>query len=172
MGLLEEIDAIIREVREAKPVPLSASAMINKKSLLAKLERIRRSCPEELRQARYVVQDREGLLSEAQAEIEKMRADAQAERDRLVARTEVVAAARREADNIIDEARNQARQIRMEADDYVDGKLANFEAVLQKTLRAVTRGRDALSGRLDVAGQPVDDSGELVLPSHRGAVRR
>lgn len=172
MGLLEEIDGVIQEVREAKPVPLSASAMINKKSILARLERIRRDAPDELRQARYVVQDRDGLFHEAQAEIDKMRAEAKLERDRMVSRTEVVAAARRQADIIIEEAHNHARQIRMEADDYVDGKLANFEAVLQKTLRAVTRGRDALQGRLDVAGQPIDDSGELVLPSHGGSLRR
>ena len=172
MGLLEEIDAVIQEVREAKPVPLSASAMINKKGMLARLERIRREIPEELRQARFVVQDREGIFSEAQAEIDKMKAEAQAERDRMVARTEVVAAARREADKIIDGARNRAQQMRMEADDYVDAKLANFEVVLQKTLSAVTRGRDALRGRLDVAGQPIEDSGELVLPYPRGAARR
>jgi cell division septum initiation protein DivIVA len=175
VGLLEEIDAVIQEVREAKPVPLSASAMINKKGLLQQLERIRRNAPEELKQARWVVQDRQGLLSGAQAEIDKMKAEAQVERDRMVARTEIVAAASREADKIIDEAKNRARQIRMEAEDYVDAKLASFEVVLHKTLSAVTRGRESLRGRLDVAGQqvPMDEPGELaVLPSDTGSFRR
>lgn len=166
MGLLEDIDSVVREVQEAKPVPLSASAMINKKSLLTKLERIRKNAPEELKQARWVVQDRDGLMTGAQAEIEQLKAEVYAERERLLSQNEMVAAANREADNIIEEAKKRARQIRVEAEDYVDAKLASFEVVLQKTLGAVTRGRDSLRGRLDVAGQhvPTDRPGEVTDP--------
>jgi cell division septum initiation protein DivIVA len=174
VGLLEEIDAVIHEVREAKPVPLSASAMINRKALLGRLEQIRRNAPEELKQARWVVQDREELITGAQAEIDKMRVEAHAERDRILSRTEIVAAASREADKMIEEAKSRARQIRMEAEDYVDAKLASFEVVLHKTLGAVTRGRESLRGRLDVAGQevPLDEPGELAtLPSDSGGFR-
>lgn len=166
MGLIEDIDSAIAEIRDAKPVPLSASAMINKKSLLIKLERIRRSAPEEIQQARYLVQDREGLMSGAQVEIERLREQAYAERDKLVSRTEIVAAASREADKIIEESKRRARQIREEAEDYVDAKLAGFEVVLSKTLGAVTRGRESLRGRLDVAGQhvPTDSPGQVTDP--------
>lgn len=166
MGLLEDIDSVIREVQEAKPVPLSASAMVNKKSLLTKLERIRKNAPEELKQARWVVQDRDGLMTGAQAEIEQLKAEVYAERERLLSQTEMVVAANREADSIVEEAKKRARQIRVEAEDYVDAKLASFEVVLQKTLGAVTRGRDSLRGRLDVAGQhvPTDQPGEITDP--------
>lgn len=166
MGLLEDIESVIAEVREAKPVPLSASAMINRKSLLTKLERIRRNAPEELQQAQYMMKDRDGYMTGAHAEIEQLRAQVYAERDRLVSRTEIVAAASREADKILEEAKKRARQIRSEAEDYVDAKLAGFEVVLQKTLGAVTRGRESLRGRLDVAGQqvPTDQPGEFTNP--------
>lgn len=166
MGLLEDIDSVIREVQEAKPVPLSASAMVNKKSLLTKLERIRKNAPEELKQARWVVQDRDGLMTGAQAEIEQLKSEVYAERERLLSQTEMVVAANREADSIVEDAKKRARQIRVEAEDYVDAKLASFEVVLQKTLGAVTRGRDSLRGRLDVAGQhvPTDQPGEITDP--------
>lgn len=166
MGLLEDIDSVIREVQEAKPVPLSASAMVNKKSLLTKLERIRKNAPEELKQARWVVQDRDGLMTGAQAEIEQLKAEVYAERERLLSQNEMVVAANREADSIVEDAKKRARQIRVEAEDYVDAKLASFEVVLQKTLGAVTRGRDSLRGRLDVAGQhvPTDQPGEITDP--------
>lgn len=166
MGLLEDIDSVIREVQEAKPVPLSASAMVNKKSLLTKLERIRKNAPEELKQARWVVQDRDGLMTGAQAEIEQLKSEVYAERERLLSQNEMVVAANREADSIVEDAKKRARQIRVEAEDYVDAKLASFEVVLQKTLGAVTRGRDSLRGRLDVAGQhvPTDQPGEITDP--------
>lgn len=159
MDVLEEIEAIMEEIRNAKPVPFSASAMINKQDLLDRLEAIRQNAPEELKQARWVMRDREELLSRTQKDAETMIAQAKAERDRLVARTEIVAAANREADKIIEEAKGRAREIRMEAEDYVDAKLANFEVVLQKTLAAVVKGRESLRGRLDAA-QPSEESDE------------
>jgi hypothetical protein len=170
VGLLEELDVVMQEIMEAKPVPLSASAMINKKSLLTKLENIRRNAPEELRQARYMVQNRDGLLSGAQSEIDELRRQVYAERDRILARTDIVIAANKEADRILDEARKRAAQIRGEAEDYVDSKLASFEVVLQKTMASVTKGRESLGGRLDVAGHqvPMDQPGELRDPTDPG----
>ena len=170
VGLLEELDGVMQEIMEAKPVPLSASAMINKKSLLTKLENIRRNAPEELRQARYMVQNRDGLLSGAQSEIDELRRQVYAERDRILARTDIVIAANKEADRILDEARKRAAQIRGEAEDYVDSKLASFEVVLQKTMASVTKGRESLGGRLDVAGHqvPMDQPGELRDPTDPG----
>lgn len=149
MDVLEQIEAIMEEIRNAKPVPFSASAMVNKQELLDRLEAVRQNAPEELKQARWVMRDRDDLLGRTQREAEQMIASAKAERDRLVARTEIVAAANREADKIIEEAKTRAREIRMEAEDYVDAKLANFEVVLQKTLAAVVKGRESLRGRLD-----------------------
>lgn len=171
MDVIEEIEAVMEEIRNAKPVPFSASAMINKQELLERLEKIRDDAPEELKQARWVMRDRDDLLGRTQREAEQFIAEATAERDRLVARTEIVAAANREADKIIDEAKNRAREIRMEAEDYVDAKLANFEVVLQKTLAAVVKGRERLRGRLDVAGQPVPEEEEEEETSETGNVR-
>ena len=48
--------------------------------------------------------------------------------------------------------------MRLEVDDYVDAKLANFEIILRKTLGAVEHGREKISGRHDeleaLAGPP------------------
>lgn len=136
-------------VAEAKAVPLSASVMVNRAEIDGLVGELRDALPEEVRQARWIVKERDDLLARADAEADQLLADARAERERLIARTEVVQAANREADRIVDEAREQARQIRLEAEDYVDAKLANFEVVLQKTLSAVERGREKLRGRLD-----------------------
>lgn len=150
MDVMEELEALIEEIRNAKNVPFSASAMVDRKGLIDRLEALRQAAPEELKQARWLMRDREELLSRSQKESERMMVEAQSERDRMVARTEIVAAANREADKIIEEAKGRAREIRMEAEDYVDAKLASFEVVLQKTLTAVEKGRESLRGRLDL----------------------
>lgn len=160
MDLIEEIEAIIEEVRNAKNVPLSASAMINRQDMLEKLESLKQNAPEELKQARWVMRDREEVLNRTQEEVTKLKAEAVEERDRLLSRTEIVNAANREADRILDEAKSRAREIRMEAEDYVDAKLANFEVILQKTLQAVGKGRESLRGRLDAASGGGPDATE------------
>jgi hypothetical protein len=49
--------------------------------------------------------------------------------------------------------------MRGEVDDYVDTKLANFEVVLEKTITAVRRGRDKLSGRSAAGDLAPDQEG-------------
>ena len=166
MSIFEDIDGLIAEVSAAKPVPFSASAMVNKQALLETLERMKAEAPEEMKQARWVMRDREELLGKTQVETQRVVEEARAERDRLVAKTEIVAAANREADKIIEAAKSRAKEIRMEAEDYVDAKLANFEVVLQKTLAAVAKGRESLRGRLDVPQSAEgDDVGGPAEPS-------
>ncbi len=136
-------------VAEAKTVPLSASIMLNRSEVDGLVTELRDALPEEIKRARWILKERDEVLDKARREAETILEDANAERERLVSRTDVVQAANREADRIVEDAHEQARQLRLEAEDYVDAKLANFEVVLNKTLAAVERGREKLRGRLD-----------------------
>ncbi len=138
-----------RLVAEAKTVPLSASIMVNRAEVDGLVADVRDAMPDELTQARWVVKERDEILARAEADADRILHDARVERDRLVTQQEVARAAEREAARLVDEARDHARQIRLEAEDYVDAKLANFEVVLNKTLSAVEKGRQKLRGRLD-----------------------
>ncbi|MFT4044045.1 MAG: DivIVA domain-containing protein [Gordonia sp. (in: high G+C Gram-positive bacteria)] len=75
---------------------------------------------------------------------DKSVADGIAEQQRLVSETEVVAAAKSEAERIIDAAHAEADRLRGDCDIYVDDKLAQFEEILTGTLRSVNRGRHQL----------------------------
>src|SRR5687767_6283148 len=132
---------------EARPVPLSASVMVNRKDFEDVIDDIRASLPEELRQSRWVIKERDEVLEQAEREAEQVLADAKAEAARLISETEVVRQSQRQAERILDEAREQSRVLRLEAEDYVDAKLANFEIVLAKTMRSVEKGREQLRGR-------------------------
>lgn len=147
-----DVEAHIAQIEQlladARPVPLSASVMVNRKDLEDLIGALRGALPEELRQSRWVIKERDELLAQAARESDQIIADARDERDRLLSETEVVREANRRAQQIIDEAQEQARVLRLEAEDYVDSKLANFEIVLQKTIKTVERGRERLRGRL------------------------
>lgn len=158
-SLLSKMEHLLAE---ARPVPLSSSVMVNRNDFDELIAELRAGMPEEMRQSRWIIKERDEVLAQATRESEQIISDAQRERDRLVSAEEVVRAARREADHILEEAREAARTLRLEAEDYVDGKLATFEITLHKTLKAVEKGRDRLRGRM--ASDELADSGEADEP--------
>lgn len=156
--LLDDVLAQIEaQVRGAKSMPLSASALIDRKGVLALLEEARRVLPDELHRARQLIRDRNELLAAARGEAERYLERARHQRDELVSQTEVVQAAMREADRIIHEARQAGARMRAEAEEYVEAKLANFEVVLTKTLQTVEKGRQRMAGLLEADRLTADE---------------
>ncbi|MFB3738252.1 MAG: ATPase [Candidatus Velamenicoccus archaeovorus] len=160
MDLAARLQQLEDMVKEAKSMPLSSSALLNRDEVLELLAEMKASLPEEIKQARWVVKDREELLTKARRDAEKLVEEARAEQLRLASQEEVVKRADREAEAIVAEARERANQMRLEAEDYVDAKLAQFEIALQRigedlattssalhrTLEQVEVGRERLRG--------------------------
>jgi vacuolar-type H+-ATPase subunit H len=139
-GRLQQLEEL---VAEAKSMPLSTSVLVNREEVLELIQEMRASLPEEIKQARWVVKDREQLLTKARKDAEGIIQQALEEQKKLVAQEEVVKASVREAERVMDEARQQARSIRLEAEDYMDQKLAAFEATLQRTLEQLAAIRES-----------------------------
>jgi cell division septum initiation protein DivIVA len=154
MDLIERIDELQVLVEEAKAVPLSSSAVINRDEFLELLAQLKETVPEEVRQARWMSRDRDELIARARKESERIITEAAEQRDRLLSRTQIVHAAQREAERLIDEAKERCAQTRVEAEDYIDQKLAAFEILLNKTLNTVGRGREQLQGDAQTVNVP------------------
>lgn len=133
-------------VETARTLPMSASAVVHRDEVLGRLQQLRELVPAAVDDAQRLLGDRDEVVEEGRREVERLRAEALAERTRLVERESVLREARAEAERLLASAREQADAMRDEVEDYVDGKLANFEVVLAKTLAAVERGRARLSG--------------------------
>jgi cell division septum initiation protein DivIVA len=141
---LAELTAI---VEQARSMPMSASCVVNRGEVLGLIEEIRALLPEEFRHAQMLLADRESVVDEGRREAQRLINRAEEERLALTSETEVVSEARRQAQRIRTDAVQEAETMRREVDDYVDTKLANFEVVLEKTIGAVRRGREKVSGR-------------------------
>ncbi len=154
MDLIERLDELQVLVEEAKAVPLSSSAVINRTEFLELLAQLKETVPEEVREARWMSRDRDELLARARKEAERIVTEAAEQRDRLLSRTQIVHAAQRESERLLDEARERCARMRLEAEDYIDQKLAAFEILLNKTLTVVSRGREQLHGDAQPVGLP------------------
>jgi vacuolar-type H+-ATPase subunit H len=153
--LASRIQELEDMVRDAKSMPLSSSALLNRDEVLEVIDGLKTSLPDEIKQARWVVKDREELLAKARRDAEAMVEQARAEQLRLASHEAVVQRANEESERILQQAEDDARKLRLEAEDYVDAKLAQLENALQKILEEMIGSNDALSRTIDqvVAGR-------------------
>lgn len=153
-----DVEAILHQlldvVGNARPMPLSASVMVNRDEVLEIIEAGLQRLPEELRAARWLLREREEFLAKVQREGDDILDAARARAERMVQRTEVVRAAQHTARRLVEEAEAESRRLRHEAEDYCDHKLAQFEIVLDRTIKTVQAGRQRLHTPVGEEPQP------------------
>ena len=106
----------------------------------ADAERIRAQAIEEARRT----------AEQGRREAERIVATAQDEREHLVRAEHVLMEADRRAERVLDGVREESRRTRAEIEDWADGRLAQFEMALNRTLDQVRRGRERLRGPSEV----------------------
>jgi vacuolar-type H+-ATPase subunit H len=142
-GLIRRVIEIIDGTRA---LPLSSSVKLdNKDEVLDLLDEASHRLPEENRQARWLLKERDEFLAKMQREGDDIVHAARLQAERMVQSTEIVREAQSTARRIVEGARDEARRLRMEAEDYCDQKLAAFEVVLDRTIKTVSAGREKLS---------------------------
>ena len=157
MDVHAKLDELTALVEGARAMPMSASCVVNRGEVLEHIEEVRQLLPSEIAAAERLLREKRAVVAEGQTEAEEVLEAARAERARMVSRTEVMREATREAEQLLASAQADAERMRREIDDYVDGKLANFEVVLHKTMAAVAKGRAKISGRTGLEGLGPDE---------------
>jgi len=142
---LKDVAAILEQVREhiitARPVPLSASVMVNPNAVVYLIEDVIESLPEEFKRARWIMKERDELLDRARRDADRIMSEALEEANHVVSQQEIVKKAARTAQELLDDAKDGARTKILQAEDYVDQKLSQFEASLLKTLETIDAAR-------------------------------
>ena len=165
MDVLVLIDKLDDLVHNAKAVPLTDQVRIDREEIYDILDQMRATIPEEIKQARWIVKERQEMLAEAKRECDRLIGEAREQAMREASQTEIVKLAERQSQDIVEEARRDARETRLEMEDWADGILSTLEVNLDKFLGAVRRGRERLHERSQetvVAGiGPIDRDGLL-----------
>ena len=158
-GVADLVAELRYVIESARALPLSASSAINKEEVLILIDDIQGSLPDELRSARWLLKEREEFRAKMKREGDEIVALARNRAEQMVQRTQVVKAAEARARKVIEQAEQESRRLRLEAEDYCDQKLGSFENVLQRTLQQVGAGRAKLQGNLldELSEAPVDD---------------
>lgn len=139
--IIDIIDEVTVQLHEAKTMPLSSNALVDRDALLALLERLRASLPDELRAARWMVREREAFIARTNEKAREIIDKARAETEEMVSDSNIVAEAVEEANLLVRRAEGEARRLRLEAEDDIERKLQKVEHLLVELTSQVQSSR-------------------------------
>src|SRR5882724_9376124 len=103
MDVLVLIDKLDDVVHNARPVPLTDQVRVDREEIYDLLDQMRATIPEEIKQARWIVKERQEMLAEAKREAERIVKEARDKQQQLISQEEITKQAERAADDIIEE---------------------------------------------------------------------
>ena len=113
---IEEILASIEEILEqAKSVPFSDKVLVDREELFDLITEIRLKMPTEIEQSKWVLEEKNRIIIEAQREAEGKLKEAEDERAKMINEHEVTRKAYAQAEEIVENAKRVSKDMRMGA---------------------------------------------------------
>lgn len=155
MRVLVLLDELEEKIEGAGSVPFSGKALIDREDILEIIKEIRIQLPDEVKQAKWIKEERSKILSDAaeeaerqlqktQADVHQMMSDAHAQANALVDQSEIMKLARKKADELINESVEKSDEIKTGSYCYADEILENLEKELHRMLVTVNDNRREL----------------------------
>ena len=135
------IDMIEDVIDNASSVPVIGKVLIDKDEVLGLIQDLRLNMPEEIKQAKWVKENRQKILLEAQQESENMLKEAEAKTLELINEHEISQRATEQANENIEKAQQSARDLRLGAVSYADEVFASLENKLVNYAKSVHQNR-------------------------------
>ena len=146
MELFNVLNELEELVENSPKIPLTRRVLIDEDKLLDFLDRMRTSLPEEVRQAKWVLQEREKVLADSKKEAVQILEEAQKQLSKQAEESEIVYQAKKIAEEVVQKAEAIAGEIKQGARDYADDILSGLESELDKLINQIKNGRIELKG--------------------------
>ena len=132
------IGALYDLVQDARAMPLAADkCIVERDRVLDMLDEIIAQLPVELKQARTIVESRNELISQARREAETILRQAQEQAKQLVTQEAIYQEAKRRSEELVQQTQNRINQLRKAGNDYMDESLRQTEEAITKALTEV-----------------------------------
>ena len=144
MNIHEAIDRLEYVIGHSRQIPLTRTVVVDQEEVLACIDDLRLSLPDEIKQARWTLQEQQRLLSEAQAEAARTVSKAGERALTMIGQHDLVKRAEKQAEAMLKEATAKAEETRRAADRYASEVMQNLEGQLLRTVATVKKGVEAL----------------------------
>jgi len=144
MEILSILETLEDLVEKSVNVPFSGKCLVDKEEILEIVKEVRLKLPDDIKQAKWVKEERQRILLEAQKEANNTIKDAEGKIAALVDEHEITKKAYEQANEIISNAQKNAREIRLGTRDYADSVLDKVEEILKDTLDVIKMNREEI----------------------------
>ena len=139
--LLETLEECLERARN---IPFTQKGIVDKEEILDIIKEIRLKLPDELKQAKWVIEERGRILVEAQKEADGIVKEAENRIISMIDEHEITRKAYEQKAQIIETANEMSREISKGTKEYADNILEKVEGVLQEALKTVENNRKEL----------------------------
>ena len=141
MDIEQLIDALEDKIEGCTTIPIWGRGIIDKDELLDFISDIRVKFPDEMKQAKWVKEERARIISDAQKEAAAIVKAAEDKIALMVNEHDITQQAYAKANEIVDTAQSNAREIRIGANQYADDVLRALEDELFRTAENIKANR-------------------------------
>ena len=142
MDIMEIIEFMEETVDKAPSIPLSGKILLDKEEILDYIQEMRLSYPDEVKEAKWVKEERERIISEAEARAESMIKTAETKMLQMVDENEITKQAQEYANSLVEDAKAQSTKLITDSDQYADDILGDVERRLEMLLKKVSDDRN------------------------------
>ena len=165
MDILYLVDRMENLLSNSRRMPLVNQIIVKESDIYSILDQMRTTIPEEVKQARRLLQEKERILAQAQADASTLLNRAREESERAMNREgllriaeersqELVQRASEHSQELVRRAEEHSEQIKIEADAYVAETLHNLrehlmsvETEVSRTVLSIERGLESITSQ-------------------------
>jgi len=152
MDILHLIDRLEELFNNSRPIPLTHNVIVDEDRFLDLIDQMRISIPEEVKKAQQVSTQKDRLLAQAQEEANRTLALAREKADALIDKENLIQEAQKRHDQITEQAKIEAENIKAGADKYAMDSLQNLGVELERILQQVRNGIQVLEEKRAATG--------------------
>jgi len=142
--LVELLDQLTQTVRQAKGIPFSDNCIVDREDVLYWITQIRENLPEEIHQARWLLEQNRQVVASARQKAESILRETEQRSAIMINEHEITLRAREMAQVTIEQANQAAWQMRVASTDYARARLTEVENQLTEVLVKVQKNKKEL----------------------------
>ena len=156
---IEDIITVLYDmIQDARAMPLGPDkCIIERDKALDMLDEIIAQLPAELKQSRTIVESRNELIGQARREAENIIRKAQEQADMLVSQQAIYNEAKRQCVEMVEQTKTQIAGLRKASNEYMDNALARTEEAIAQSLAEV---KDTRAKFQALTAQPAPEAEE------------
>jgi hypothetical protein len=165
MDILYLLDRLENLISSSRRVPLVNRVLIKEADILHIIDQMRTAIPDEVKRARRIIQDKESILAQAQADAKNIQGRAYEEAEKALQREsllkaahdrsqEIMRLATEQAQMIMRRTEEQSEQLKVDSDNYATETLRSLlehlmsiETEIERTVLSIEKGLETLDNR-------------------------